>query len=104
MSCKSISPAEAARLVADGALLVDIREPGECVETIAGACSAPLSTGVAGVNPAPGQPVIFHCKSGGRTSMNAAALKSCAGVDDVYLVAGGIDGWKKAGLPIQSRR
>ena len=103
MSTKPITPEDAARLVAEGALLVDIREPSECALVIAGAHPAPLSTGAAGLAAKPGQPVIFHCRSGRRTQMNASALASAVATDDVYLLEGGIDGWQAAGLPVERR-
>ena len=103
MSVKSITPEDAARLVADGALMVDIREPAECALVIAGAHPAPWSTGAAGVAARPGQPVIFHCRSGARTRMNAGALAGAVTTDDVYLLDGGIDGWRAAGLPVEPR-
>ncbi len=103
MTVKAITPQQAAALVADGALMVDIREPAECALVIAGAHPAPLSTGAAGVAAQPGQPVIFHCRSGARTRMNAGALAGVVETDDVYLLEGGIDGWQAAGLPVQRR-
>ena len=45
-------------------------------------------------------PWIFHCRSGARTRSNAAQL--AAKVDDsceVFLLEGGLDAWRKAGLP-----
>ncbi|WP_332654382.1 rhodanese-like domain-containing protein [Brevundimonas sp.] len=103
MSVKPVTPEEAARLVDDGALLVDIREPEECALVIAGAQLAPLSGGARGVAARPGQPVIFHCRSGARTRMNARALAGAVETDEVYLLEGGIDGWQAAGLPVQRR-
>jgi len=44
-------------------------------------------------------PVIFHCKSGMRTQTNAAALCGCVRGKS-YLLVGGLDAWKPAGLPI----
>ena len=44
MTAKPITPEAAARLVADGALLVDIREAQECAEVIEGAQNAPMSS------------------------------------------------------------
>ena len=103
MSPRPITPQDAARLVAEGALMVDIREPGECALVIAGAHPAPLSGGAAGIAANPGQPVIFHCRSGARTRMNAGALAGAVASDHVYLLDGGIDGWQAAGLPVQRR-
>lgn len=101
MTVRSITPEDAARLVAQGALLVDIREAQECAEVIEGAQNAPMSCG-AGIETRPGQPVIFHCRTGRRTEMNADALAASVPTDDVYLLQGGIEGWQAAGLPVAS--
>ncbi len=99
---REISPAEAADLVRQGALLVDIREaPERQSGFIPGAAHAPLSSiAAARIAAAPGQPIIFHCKGGGRTKMNAAALKRKAGSCEVFLLQGGIEEWRAAGLPV----
>lgn len=99
---KTISPVAAAALVDSGALLVDIREAAERQSgVIPGAAHAPLSALQAcGIPVAPGQPVIFHCKSGGRTGLNAAALAGKVSGCETYLLAGGIDAWRAQGLPV----
>ena len=43
--------------------------------------------------------MIFHCRSGQRTSAHAQALASSADCD-AYLLEGGLDAWKAAGLPV----
>jgi rhodanese-related sulfurtransferase len=43
--------------------------------------------------------LIFYCRSGARTQANARRL-AAAGSCEAYALAGGIDGWKKAGLPV----
>ncbi len=100
---REISPAVAAALVREGALMVDIREtPERAAGAIPGAAHAPLSSLAAASIPAkPGQAVIFHCKAGGRTQQNAQALRLKAGDCDAYLLAGGIEAWRAAGLPIE---
>lgn len=103
MTVKPITPEDAARLIADGALLVDIREDQECGEVIEGAQHAPMSSGASGVEARSGQPVIFHCRTGRRTELNAGALAAAVRCDDVYLLQGGIEGWQAAGLPVRSR-
>lgn len=94
-----ITPAEAKRLIDQGAALVDVREPGEFArERIPGAVNRALST-LDGGPVAPGAPaVVFHCKSDGRTRANADRLAAAAGVD-AYILGGGIDAWRAAGLP-----
>lgn len=99
---KTISPSVAAALVENGALLVDIREHAERqAGVIPNAAHAPLSALANWDIPAaPGQPLIFHCKSGGRTGLNAAALAGKASGRETYLLEGGIDAWRSHGLPV----
>lgn len=103
---RDISPHDAADLAKAGAVVVDIREAVERdTGVIPGACHAPLSAlDAAELGGPAGRPIIFHCKSGGRTKANAPALAQKAGASDVYLLAGGIDGWRDAGLPIEGSK
>jgi rhodanese-related sulfurtransferase len=104
---KTITPQEAARLLREeSATLVDIREPDEHArERIPGARNLPLSKiEGAGMALHQGKPVLFHCRSGARTQGNAARLAACAGLVDAYALEGGIDAWKRAGLPIAEDR
>jgi len=77
MSLPTITPAEAKRLIAQGATLIDIRDKDEHArEHIAVARNRPLGTltdlgGVKG-------PIIFHCRAGKRTSDNAGRLQQAA--------------------------
>lgn len=100
---KSVTPAEAARLVEAGATLVDIRDRDEHLrERIAGALNCPLDALEA---TALGDgPIVFHCRSGNRTTMHAERLRAKAGGGEAYVVAGGIDGWRGAGLPTRKDR
>jgi hypothetical protein len=43
--------------------------------------------------------VIYHCRSGMRTDANAAQL-AAASPCEAYLLEGGIDAWRAAGLPV----
>ena len=100
---KSVSPERAAQLVRAGAALVDVRESEEHArERIPGARHHALST-IDVQSPArPGDEVlIFHCKSGGRTNAAAAKLASAAACE-AYVLEGGIEAWKRAGLPVAS--
>lgn len=95
-----LSPADvAARLKAGTTRLVDIREPDEFArEHVAGAAHAPLSTFEnAHLAVAPEQDVVFMCRTGNRTGVNCGRL--AARVDGpAYVLDGGLDAWKKAGL------
>ncbi len=98
----TISPEKAAALLQQGAVLVDIREADEHArEKIPGAAHRPLSrleeqdfSGLAG------KVAIFHCRSGARTQGNAARLSGAAGPCEAYILEGGLEAWKKAGLPV----
>lgn len=99
---KTITPERAAALIREGAALVDIREADEHArERIPGARHHALSR-IDAEHPArPGDDVlIFHCRSGMRTKGNAARLAAAAPNCESYIVEGGLDAWKKAGLPV----
>ncbi len=102
MSLPHISPAEAKRLIEQGALLVDIREVDEHArENIPQAANRPLST-LGGSPVGKGRTaIVFHCKSGGRTRMNAPLLAQAAQAE-AFILDGGIEAWKNAGLPVQA--
>lgn len=105
---KTIAPEGAARLLREGgATLVDVREPDEHArERIPGALNLPLSRlGEAELAPHGGSPVLFHCRSGARTQDNAARLAAKAGpACEAYAVEGGLEAWKRAGLPVAEDR
>jgi len=107
MSLPTITPAEAARLIREqGAMLVDVREPDEHARArIPGAVNLPLSRlQEAELAVQAGQPVLFHCRSGARTAGHADALASKAEGCQAYIVQGGLDAWKAAGLPVAEDR
>lgn len=101
MTLSPISPEDARRRIAEGAVLIDIREADEHARVrIPGARSVPLAR-LDTIGDAPA--VIFHCRSGMRTDANAARLAQAAQCE-AYLLEGGIDGWRKAGLPLTEDR
>ena len=103
MSVATLSPIRAKRLLDQGALLVDIREADELAqENIPGARLAPPSRlDQTDLGLPEGKRVIFYCRSGARTQGNAARLAAKAGsACDPYILEGGLDAWKKAGLPV----
>ncbi|MBI3699016.1 MAG: rhodanese family protein [Afipia sp.] len=101
MTIPTITAKQAAQMLAEGATLVDIREPNERArERIDSAIHWPLSA-LTDAAPLNSGRIIFHCKSGARTAANAQRLKARAGDScDVYLVEGGLDELRRAGLPI----
>lgn len=103
MTLPTITPAQAKHLMDQGAVLVDVRERDEHArERIPGARNVALSAiDEAALPTQPGQVVLFHCKSGMRTLGASAKLAEKAGETcDAYVVEGGIDAWRKAGLPV----
>lgn len=99
---QTITPYKAAQMLREGAALVDVREPDEHArERIPGARNLPLSRlAEAELAVPPGRPVLFHCRSGARTAGQAAQLAAKAGGCEAYIVEGGLDAWKRAGLPV----
>ena len=101
-----ISAAEAAAL-APNACFVDIRSPDEYRrEHIAGArCIPPAEAAGTLTEAAAGtQALVFYCLSGMRTAQAAAALAAAADGRTAYIREGGLQAWKKAGLPTVADR
>jgi rhodanese-related sulfurtransferase len=98
-----VSAHEVPALLADNAVLVDVRESYEQArERIAGAIELPLSRLARGAQadlPAD-KTAVFICASGTRTTINSAALAMIAGGRG-YNMVGGIAAWKRAGLPTE---
>ena len=104
MSLPHISPAKAKALIDQGAILVDIRDMDEHArERIPQAHNMPLAKLCDNSVGKDQTAIVFHCKSGNRTSMNAALLAQAAQVD-AFILDGGIEAWKKAGLPVAQDR
>jgi rhodanese-related sulfurtransferase len=100
----TVSAAETKRRIDEGsAILVDIRDPHEhAKQHIAGARLVPLAdldTHDFDDDRAAGKAVIFHCQSGRRTELNAARLIA-TGFKEVYMLDGGLNAWRTAGLPV----
>lgn len=103
MPVKTVSPAQASALISQGATLVDIREPDEYARGhIVGARNIPVGQLSRLDMPRLG-PVIFHCRSGNRTSEYAERLTEATQCE-AYLLDGGLDAWRKAGLPFAEDR
>lgn len=95
-----LDPQEALRLINEGALLIDVREPDEHArERIPNAKLVPLSRLTTPLDRNEAQQLIFHCRSGSRTGAAAEKLAAAAG-GDAYILRGGLDAWKAAGLPV----
>jgi rhodanese-related sulfurtransferase len=101
---EDLTPEDVSKGMADGRyLLVDVREPNEvAVEAYPGAVVVPLSTFDPTAIPDPrGKTVVFACRSGKR-SVTASLAAQAAGLAYDKHLAGGILGWKAAGLPTRA--
>lgn len=106
-----ITSAQAAEMLrADGALLVDVREPAELAQTgrLKGAVNMPLANLAQCADPASpdhdptfraDRPVILYCASGKRSDMGGRALLDL-GYRAVYNL-GGIGAAVAGGLPVE---
>lgn len=99
---KTITPERAAELMKKGAVLVDIRESDEHArERIPGARHHALSRIDKDTPVREGDDVlVFHCRSGARTQGNAPRLAAASSGCETYILEGGLEAWKKAGLPV----
>ena len=96
-----LTPQEVSQGMADGRyLLVDVREPNEvAAEAYPGGIVVPLSSfDPSGIPDPEGKQVVFACRSGKR-SVTASLAAQNAGLPYDKHLAGGMLGWKAAGLP-----
>lgn len=83
-------------------LLLDVREPNEFAEVRApGAVLLPTSTFAARLGELPpDRPLLVICHVGGRSAAVTGFLTR-TGRTDAVNVAGGMDAWERAGLPLR---
>ena len=99
-----LTPEDVSRGIAEGRyLLVDVREPNEvAVEAYPSGVVVPLQSFDPSAIPDPaGKQVVFACRSGKR-SVTASLAAQAAGLPYDKHLAGGILGWKAAGLPTRT--
>jgi rhodanese-related sulfurtransferase len=98
---EDLTAQDVAKGIAEGRyLLVDVREPNEVsAEAYPDAVVLPLSSFDPKEIPDPkGKQVVFACRSG-RRSVTASLAAQAEGLPYDKHLAGGILGWKAAGLP-----
>ena len=123
---RTVTPEEAAKLVADGYVYVDVRsEPEFEAGHVPGALNVPIShQGAAGMTPNPeflavmqqafgrAEKLVVGCKAGGRSKKAVDQLVQ-AGFTDLSDMSAGWDGsrdafgravpgWSKVGLPVET--
>jgi rhodanese-related sulfurtransferase len=99
MDVPEIDVAELARVRAEGAVLIDVRETDEYTAAhVPGATLVPLATVPDNLDAVPSEgPVYVICAKGAR-SLRAAEFYRANGIDAVN-VAGGTTAWVEAGQP-----
>lgn len=97
-----VTPETARHSIEDGAVILDIRSQAEYTAGhIPGAMLLPAKYIDADTAKAfAGRPVLFYCSSGVRSEAASATIKN-AGFDKAALLSGGLNAWRKAGLPVQ---
>lgn len=102
---KSISPAAAAELIEQrkDLLLVDVRTPQERKQfRIAASVLIPVGDVIRGrFMPEADKPILVICAVGGRSYV-AGKVMTSRGHSEVYNLEGGIESWRKAGLPLET--
>ncbi|RMH93278.1 sulfurtransferase [Lysobacter pythonis] len=101
---REVSPADF-HAAGAGIALIDVREPAE-FETghLQGAINIPRGVLEFQVDAHPAlahreRPLALYCRTGGRSALAADTLRKL-GFSDVRSLAGGIDAWRNAGLPL----
>jgi len=101
-----LQPAELAALLIErpGTRLLDVRTPGEYEAVhIRGAYNVPLDTlseHAPNIRAQVSEPVVLVCQSGTRARRAEAALQA-AGMPQLHVLDGGINGWVAAGQPVE---
>lgn len=106
MAVRGISAAQAVQLMnREKATVVDVRDAPEFAAShIAGSKNIPLADlekQLAGAVKNKNLPLILVCRSGAR-SLGAAAVASKLGYAQAHSLAGGIEAWREAALPLNA--
>ncbi|WP_454831461.1 rhodanese-like domain-containing protein [Pseudoxanthomonas wuyuanensis] len=112
---QEISPLEVTAARADGALLIDVREPDEfAAGHLPQAINLPRGVLEFRIQAHPAmacqasealslreRPLVLYCLTGGRAALAADSLQQL-GFERVKSMAGGITAWREAGLPLHT--
>jgi rhodanese-related sulfurtransferase len=99
------TPAEAVRLINDGATVIDVRGAGPyAAGHIAGARNVPLSeldSQLESLGKRKDRPVLVYCEMGGQSGKASAALRRAA-FGQVFSLKGGLVAWQRDNLPVET--
>jgi len=104
---REIDSSEAAMLLQEGALCLDVRETGEHqTERLHGSINIPRGVLEFRICEHPEfankeRTVVVYCKTGGRSALAALNLQRL-GYKGVISMAGGIESWRTRGLPLHT--
>lgn len=105
---KEVGVAQAVQLInRQDAAVIDVREPGEFRGGhIPNARNIPLGQ-IAGklkdLEKLKDKPLVLSCQTGSRSAQAAATLKQ-AGFAEVYNLAGGMNAWQQASMPVAKEK
>lgn len=104
---REISPQEAARMVEEGAILVDVRERGEYQLRHANGAEnyrrGLIELEIEHSVPDAATPIVCYCSEGNRSALAADNLQRM-GYQNVRVIRGGLSAWIEAELPTSSER
>ncbi|WP_230971128.1 rhodanese-like domain-containing protein [Nitrogeniibacter aestuarii] len=101
---KEVSVVDAREMIQSGAVVLDVREPGEFENGhVPGAINLPrglLEFKLAATPELnqPDTPIVVYCKTSGRSALAVATLADM-GVTNTVNMGGGYDAWAEAGYP-----
>jgi rhodanese-related sulfurtransferase len=99
MAAERVDVHTAAEMWRAGDLVIDVRSPDEYASGhIAGALNVPIGILPLGARDLPPGPILTACSRGGRASRAADLLDLDGRI--AFVIDGGTEGWKHAGLPV----
>jgi rhodanese-related sulfurtransferase len=99
-----VTPAQAAELAKQGALLIDVRNRDDFAEAHASGaqhiCRGLLELEIEDIASDAATPIVCYCGGGSRSALATESLQKM-GYTNVKSVAGGFKAWTEAGLPVE---
>ena len=96
-----VSTEEGERLQAEGAAILDVRNPDERARLyVAGSVHIPLPELAGRLHEVPAGRLLVICARGVRSATAAQVIEQATGRRDVSSIAGGTDAWAAEGRPL----
>ncbi|HWE48076.1 MAG TPA: rhodanese-like domain-containing protein [Caulobacteraceae bacterium] len=99
---EKVEPDEVGRLIREGVRLLDLRDPKAfAAGHVRGAVNVPVQ---ALFEHSPGRgAVILYDEDGALIARHCAALRAAIGPMEFFVLDGGLEAWRAAGLPVERR-